>query len=131
MISVLDSNIAVLKARINENDSLLEMAKLHMDERACMVINDRINALHAELSPKLFEKIKSMTGPIADIIQKCWKNGAVDMDMVIRITCGGKSTTVFDECRKFIDELSLTFTITMEGDPETIKRRVEELYKKQ
>lgn len=35
-------------ARIQENQSILEMAKVHMDERAVMVLTDRISKLKNE-----------------------------------------------------------------------------------
>lgn len=34
---------------IAENESILEMAKLHMDERAVLVLNERISTLWKEL----------------------------------------------------------------------------------
>lgn len=37
-------------ARIEENRSMLEMAKLHMDSRACLVLQERILALEKQLT---------------------------------------------------------------------------------
>lgn len=36
---------AIVSAMIQENESLLAMARIHMDERACIVIKDRIKQL--------------------------------------------------------------------------------------
>ena len=36
---------------IEENQSILEMAKIHMDERACMVLQNRINELYKMILP--------------------------------------------------------------------------------
>ena len=43
------NNNSIIQCRIDENKSLLEYAKLHMDERAILVISDRINELEKEL----------------------------------------------------------------------------------
>jgi hypothetical protein len=42
----------VILARIEENLSILEMAKLHMDKRAAIVINARIDELRKQLTPQ-------------------------------------------------------------------------------
>jgi hypothetical protein len=39
----------ILQAQIDENKSILKMAELHMDERACMVLNQRIFELTKQL----------------------------------------------------------------------------------
>jgi hypothetical protein len=36
---------AIINAMVQENRSMLEMAERHMDERACMVLRDRIFSL--------------------------------------------------------------------------------------
>jgi hypothetical protein len=38
-----------IQAQIDENKSILEMAKRHMDERAVFVLNERINELENQI----------------------------------------------------------------------------------
>lgn len=39
-----------IQKMITENESILEMAKIHMDSRSIMVLNDRISKLKLELT---------------------------------------------------------------------------------
>lgn len=43
-------SIFVLKARIEENESFREMAKIHMDNRAILVVDSRLEELNSQLN---------------------------------------------------------------------------------
>jgi len=43
-------SLGIIKARIEENESFLEMAKLHMDNRAVLVVSSRIETLQEQKS---------------------------------------------------------------------------------
>ena len=62
---------------------------------------------------------------IANIIALCTVGDAVDMNKVIAMTCGGKTTMLLDECRRYIAENELPFTMTTESSEESIRERLE------
>ena len=50
------TEIEVVKGKIEENESILQMAKLHMDGRACIVLEHRITHLE-QLRDKLINEL--------------------------------------------------------------------------
>lgn len=54
-----------ISARIEENQSMLKMAELHMDERACLVLRQRIFNLQ-----KLFDEPTPSAESMEDVLKK-------------------------------------------------------------
>lgn len=74
---------------IDENLSMLKMAELHMDERACLVLRDKISELQAMIKPDSCPNCKEIVEQCACMRNICHKCGK---------PVGNITFTVCDDC---------------------------------